>query len=187
MDKSLNLKRTRKLGSSHVTDIGTWKKVWGSSNGNSMLLHATAAEVVSLFHSLSKVRLRHKPFHREMLTQCSKLIPQFSTSELALILNCSKKLEINDGMHLNSILQAYIAKFDDWTPHDVSCVANCIAHFRLYEKLFWKNLTKACVKWQDPSDWHHGQSLVMIVAALAKLDWKDCALLVYFFFKIRAI
>ncbi|CAD7923645.1 unnamed protein product [Amoebophrya sp. A120] len=129
-------------------------------------------DVLLLYYGLSRVKYRDRKFLKELSFQAIRHCSEYAPRGLALILNAFRKLELNRDLDtFQLLLQSYLSLHGRWTAWDLALVCNAAAHFHLYEPRLWKLLSakKMSILAQNTEP----QGLALIVAALARIDWRD--------------
>ncbi|CAA9990849.1 RAP protein, putative [Plasmodium knowlesi strain H] len=162
------MRKIYKASINHVRDENLWKKY--VQNTFIISGYLDASEIVILFWCFGKIGYRDNRLINLLCSILLKKINDLTPCALALLLNSFKKLEIKKYDTVELLTNQFCLHIQRWTSQDIALVANSLAFFYIYHKVFWK---KCILKLQNGYYFSHPLHLCLIISALARLDIRE--------------
>ncbi|KJP85593.1 hypothetical protein AK88_04760 [Plasmodium fragile] len=167
-NKKKIMRKIYKASINHVRDENLWKKY--VQNTFIISGYLDASDIVILFWCFGKIGYRDKRLINLLSSILLKKINDLTPCALALLLNSFKKLEIKKYDTMELLTNQFCLHMQKWTSQDIALVANSLAFFYIYHKVFWK---KCILKLQNGYYFSSPLHLCLIISALARLDIRE--------------
>lgn len=129
-----------------------------------------AGDVALIFLAYARIKYRDLKVLDTISPFLLKQIDEFSTTELVLLLNAHKKLELERVDSLKLLLIAICRRRDEWTGRHMALTANAAAYFYVYHPQFWKSLA---VRLPNVVFSMNPLEVANLVSAMARVDQRD--------------
>ncbi|EUD68930.1 hypothetical protein C922_00621 [Plasmodium inui San Antonio 1] len=167
-NKKKIMRKIYKASINHVRDENLWKKY--VQNVFIISGYLDASDIVILFWCFGKIGYRDNRLMNLLCSILLKKINDLTSCALALLLNSFKKLEMKKYDTMELLTNQFCLHIQRWTSQDMALVANSLAFFYIYHKVFWK---KCILKLQNGYYFSHPLHLCLIISALARLDIRE--------------
>ncbi|GAB68904.1 RAP protein [Plasmodium cynomolgi strain B] len=167
-NKQKIMKKIYKASINHVRDENLWKKY--VQNTFIISGYLDASDIVILFWCFGKIGYRDNRLMNLLCSILLKKINDLTPCALALLLNSFKKLEMKKYDTMELLTNQFCMHIQRWTSQDIALVANSLAFFYIYHKVFWK---KCILKLQNGYYFSQPLHLCLIISALARLDIRE--------------
>ncbi|ANQ10069.1 RAP protein [Plasmodium coatneyi] len=167
-NKQKIMRKIYKASINHVRDENLWKKY--VQNVFIISGYLDASEIVILFWCFGKIGYRDNRLINLLSSILLKKINDLTPCALALLLNSFKKLEVKKYDTMELFTNQFCLHIQRWTSQDIALVANSLAFFYIYHKVFWK---KCILKLQNGYYFSNPLHLCLIISALARLDIRE--------------
>ncbi|CAG9472135.1 unnamed protein product [Plasmodium vivax] len=167
-NKQKVMRKIYKASINHVRDENLWKKY--VQNTFIISGYLDASDIVILFWCFGKIGYRDNRLINLLCSILLKKIGELTPCALALLLNSFKKLEMKKYDTMELLTNQFCLQIQRWTSQDIALVANSLAFFYIYHKIFWR---KCILKLQNGYYFSHPLHLCLIISALARLDIRE--------------